>query len=670
MSRVLVLAPAFHGYGRAIAHALGRAGTAPPCTRTTPTRASPQSGPPARAPPIRSRSTRAGSPPRPSPPCPSTTRTSSSWSRATSSVRTCGRPSTNAACRGSCGSTTRCAVLGGPREDWRRGADRQLLAAGRCRPDGAGLSARFLPLAYDTDLDQAARPVVRRDEVTFVGARYPGREQTLLASARAGVPVRAYGRDWSGTPSTGCAPGELRRPAVPSERDVDRRRGVRRDGRRRGHPQPARRPGRLHDAHLRGLRRRARVQLIDRPDVGGLYDDGSRARRPGRRSTELVELRQRARVDRAWADGLRAAGRARTLAEHTFDHRVARPGGAVGSEPPARPGGLAALAGRPPEPLRRLLGATAALGSRLVGVLTCPSAPRAAGAWSWHPGSRRPACWRSARPPRTSPPTCAVARRPSAAARRPRPGAAGPRGADVVPDRPRVGARSSVSAGHYLPLGAVGARVVTPARGRVPPVQHGLLDPVRAPAGRRTSRLLAWSDGRRRVLAVRARRRRAPRWSARSCSGRPRGPHRHRDRRAPDLPRPAAQRRDAARAMARFTGPFCRARARCATGRTPPSATACPGGSTRRWRASGHRARRRHGAAARAAARRSSASSRPASSRPPPAACRPGSAYDRPAALARGVLGALRHAPLRRRARRPHPHGPSVEPAPRSPPRS
>jgi spore maturation protein CgeB len=37
----------------------------------------------------------------------------------------------------------------------------------------------------------------------------------------------------------------------------------------------------------------------------------------------LVELSERSRIDRAWADGLRAAGRKRTLAEHTFDHRVA-----------------------------------------------------------------------------------------------------------------------------------------------------------------------------------------------------------------------------------------------------------------------------------------------------------------------------------------------------------
>ncbi len=64
------------------------------------------------------------------------------------------------------------------------------------------------------------------------------------------------------------------------------------------------------------------VQLIDRPDLAGLYDDGVEVA-TWSSLEQLVELSERARVDRAWADGLRAAGRKRTLAEHTFDHRVA-----------------------------------------------------------------------------------------------------------------------------------------------------------------------------------------------------------------------------------------------------------------------------------------------------------------------------------------------------------
>ena len=184
-----------------------------------------------------------------------------------------------------------------------------------------GLSARFLPLAYDTDLDRAAPSSVRRDEVTFIGARYPGREQTLVSLHRAGIPVRAYGRDWSGHLVDRLRTHDLRRPAIPSERDVDR--GV-------AYAVMAASAATLNlHSDQDGFTMRTfevcgvgGVQLIDRADVGGLYDDGSELA-SWSSVDELVALAQRARVDRAWADGLRTAGRARTLAEHTFDHRVA-----------------------------------------------------------------------------------------------------------------------------------------------------------------------------------------------------------------------------------------------------------------------------------------------------------------------------------------------------------
>ena len=65
------------------------------------------------------------------------------------------------------------------------------------------------------------------------------------------------------------------------------------------------------------------VQLIDRTDVG-------RALRR-RRGARVVDLDRGAASTSAsapgstvaWADGLRERGRRRTLAEHTFDHRVA-----------------------------------------------------------------------------------------------------------------------------------------------------------------------------------------------------------------------------------------------------------------------------------------------------------------------------------------------------------
>lgn len=55
-----------------------------------------------------------------------------------------------------------------------------------------GVDAHHLPNGFDPDL---ALPVVpRRDELVFVGSRYPNRVELLTRLAEDGVPVRAYGR--------------------------------------------------------------------------------------------------------------------------------------------------------------------------------------------------------------------------------------------------------------------------------------------------------------------------------------------------------------------------------------------------------------------------------------------------------------------------------------------
>ena len=64
------------------------------------------------------------------------------------------------------------------------------------------------------------------------------------------------------------------------------------------------------------------VELVDRTDLEGLYERGTEVL-TWTTPEELTELCQRAVADAAWTDKIRAAARARTLAEHTFDHRVA-----------------------------------------------------------------------------------------------------------------------------------------------------------------------------------------------------------------------------------------------------------------------------------------------------------------------------------------------------------
>ena len=64
------------------------------------------------------------------------------------------------------------------------------------------------------------------------------------------------------------------------------------------------------------------VELIDRSDVDGLYEPGAEVLTWGT-PEELTELCRRVLAEPAWTDKVRAAARARTLAQHTFDHRVA-----------------------------------------------------------------------------------------------------------------------------------------------------------------------------------------------------------------------------------------------------------------------------------------------------------------------------------------------------------
>ena len=63
------------------------------------------------------------------------------------------------------------------------------------------------------------------------------------------------------------------------------------------------------------------LQLVDRADVSRHHEPGVELAVIG--SPEgSAELARQAATDRTWADRVRAAGRARTFAEHTFVHRA------------------------------------------------------------------------------------------------------------------------------------------------------------------------------------------------------------------------------------------------------------------------------------------------------------------------------------------------------------
>lgn len=180
-----------------------------------------------------------------------------------------------------------------------------------------GYDAIHVPLAHDPHMPVTSQ---RNDEVVFVGARYPRREEVLTGLVDLGIPVRAYGRDWSRHPFDRLRTWRLRTPSVAHGRDLDRADAY-------GVMAGARATLNIH-GDQDGFTMRTfeacgvgAVQLIDRADVTAFYDPGVEvAVFDG--AQEAADLTLRAARDPQWADGLRAAGQARTLAEHTFDHRI------------------------------------------------------------------------------------------------------------------------------------------------------------------------------------------------------------------------------------------------------------------------------------------------------------------------------------------------------------
>lgn len=181
-----------------------------------------------------------------------------------------------------------------------------------------GVNASFLPNAFDPAL--AAPPTRRTDEIVFVGSRYPNRVELLEALRDAGVPVRAYGRQWSHHPFDRMRTWELSRPDLTAERDIplDRAYQVQAEAAASINVHGLQAGLAMRTFEVPGM---GGLQLVDRPDVAEFYDPGTEALVFGS-PEELVELSQRALVDKTWAERIRTAGRRRTLAEHTFAHRI------------------------------------------------------------------------------------------------------------------------------------------------------------------------------------------------------------------------------------------------------------------------------------------------------------------------------------------------------------
>ncbi|MDQ4488837.1 glycosyltransferase [Sinomonas sp. ASV486] len=183
-----------------------------------------------------------------------------------------------------------------------------------------GVNACWVPNGFDPDL--ASPPSTRTEEIVFVGSRYPNRVSLLERLHDAGLPVRAYGRQWSHHPLDRLRTWEIGRPGLRSERDIPLE---------RAYTVQAEAAAAINVHGLQaGLAMRTfevpgmgGLQLIDRPDVADFYEPGVETLVFGS-PDELVELGRRALRDHVWAERIREAGRRRTLAEHTFAHRIER----------------------------------------------------------------------------------------------------------------------------------------------------------------------------------------------------------------------------------------------------------------------------------------------------------------------------------------------------------
>jgi len=182
---------------------------------------------------------------------------------------------------------------------------------------GKGYPASYVPMAFDPNVRYSPR---RQDAVVFVGSRYPDREAALAELHRRGVPVMAYGREWSRHPFDRLRSWQWHRPAVPARRDVTLSEAL-------GITAGAGAAFNSHAGH-EGFNPRTfetsgvgGLQLIDREDVAAFYEPG-REVLVYRSHEELVELSARALRDRAWGRQIRTAARARTLAQHTYTDRA------------------------------------------------------------------------------------------------------------------------------------------------------------------------------------------------------------------------------------------------------------------------------------------------------------------------------------------------------------
>jgi spore maturation protein CgeB len=186
------------------------------------------------------------------------------------------------------------------------------------RLQAEGIDATYLPDGFDSLAGFVPRPT---PAATFVGARYPVRERLMRKLADAGIPVKAFGREWSRHPWDIARTRQFTNPGIPTGPDLPRSDYY---GVMAGSLAALNIHGDDHDGFTMRTFEAPGVgglHLVDRADVDRYYDVGTETL-VFTSPEELVDHVARARKEPRWANAIREAGKARTLAEHTLVHRM------------------------------------------------------------------------------------------------------------------------------------------------------------------------------------------------------------------------------------------------------------------------------------------------------------------------------------------------------------
>lgn len=182
-----------------------------------------------------------------------------------------------------------------------------------------GIEAHHVPLAFNSETGTEGH--WQKDVISFVGSSLPKRMEILSALVNDGVPVMAYGRDWSDHPVDRLRTWRLGSSGIPAGRDVrlGQAYAIMRDSAATLNIHGDQDGFTMRTFEACGV---GAVQIIDRDDVSQFYEPGKEVL-VQHSAEETLEIARMVLADRKRMESLREAARARTMAEHTLDQRVA-----------------------------------------------------------------------------------------------------------------------------------------------------------------------------------------------------------------------------------------------------------------------------------------------------------------------------------------------------------